>query len=480
MNGTFNLEDRARRALVERGFLPDFSPEAQAEVQRITSTPLPSGLRDLRNLLWSSIDNQESRDLDQIEYAERSGSCIRLLVGIADVAGYLAPGGPIDQRASQNTVTLYTPSEIFPLLPEALSTDKTSLAQDQDRSAVVIEMLVEADGQVHEPEIYRALVRNQAKLSYDDVGGACENGAQAESICSNPRLKEQLDLQFTAAEHLETLRKAMGALTFSSDEAQPITRDGKLVDLTLINRNRARDMIESFMIAANVSCATFLKARGWPIIERIVEAPRDWERIRQLAAGFQFSLPEIPSPKALSDFLASRRAADLPGYGDLSLSILKLLGPGLYRVETPTGPQSSHFGLALNDYSHSTAPNRRYADQVIQRLLLACLAGQPRPFSETSLENIAQHCTEREDAARKVERLMRKVAAAFLLRDRIGEVFPCVVTGASAKGTYVRLKHPAAEGRVVRGERGLLVGDRPHVRLLSVDPEHGFIDLERT
>jgi exoribonuclease-2 len=312
------------------------------------------------------------------------------------------------------------------------------------------------------------------------VAQACDDNLQVPSICSVPGLKEQLELQLAAARRLEALRKKLGALTFSSYEANPVTRNGQLVDLALTARNRARDMVESFMIAANVAAATFLKSRGWSIIERVVDAPRDWERIRQIAAGFQVSLPETPAPKPLADFLAGRRAADPQGYRDLSLSIVKLLGPGTYRVETPNGPQSGHFGLALDDYSHSTAPNRRYADQIIQRSLLACIAGADRPFTDAELAAIAQHCTEREDAARKVERLMRKVAAAFLLRDRIGEIFPAIVTGASPKGTYVRLKHPAAEGRVIRGDRGLLVGDRPYVRLLSVDPEHGFIDFERT
>jgi VacB/RNase II family 3'-5' exoribonuclease len=449
-------------------------------LQVIRSASLPSGLRDLRHLLWSSIDNDESRDLDQIEYVEPAGKCIRLFIGIADVTSYLTRGGAIDRRAAQNTVTLYTPNRTFHLLPEALSTDKTSLRENEDRSAVVIEMLVEADGQVHDAAIYRALVRNKAKLSYEKVAHACEDRSPDDTVCTKPGLREQLDLQLKTADRLDGLRKKMGALTFSSYEAQPVTRNGQLVDLALVSRNRTRDMIEGFMIAANVACATFLKARGWPIIERVVDAPRNWERIRQIAAGFDFGLPETPAPKPLSEFLASRRAADSAAYRDLSLSIVKLLGPGVYRVETPTGPQSSHFGLAVDDYSHTTAPNRRYADQVLQRMLLACTADQPNPFTDGELDQVARHCSEREDAARKVERTLRKVAAAFLLQDRIGEVFPGIVTGSSSKGTYVRVKHPAAEGRVIHGERGLLVGDRPHVRLLSVDPEHGFIDFERT
>jgi VacB/RNase II family 3'-5' exoribonuclease len=449
-------------------------------LQESLSVRPPPETRDLRSLLWSSIDNEDSRDLDQIEFVERAGRSLRLFIGIADVASYVRPGGVIDQRAAHNTVTVYTPGKPFHLLPEALSTGRTSLNENADRQAVVVEVLVEENGEAHNPTIYPALVRNHAKLSYDEVSAGCDENRDVRQICSKRGLKEQLQLQFAASERLEALRKRLGALTFSSYEARPITRDGQLVDLALVSRNRARDMVESFMIAANVAAATFLKARGWPIIERVVRAPRDWERIRELAAQYGASLPVTPHPKPLADFLAERRAADRHAYRDLSLTIVKLLGPGEYTIETPTGPQSSHFGLAVDDYSHSTAPNRRYADQVLQRLVLACGASVPNPYSETALRQIAARCTEREDAARKVERTMRKVAASFLLRNRIGEIFPAIVTGASAKGTYVRLKAPPAEGRVMRGERGLLVGDRVHVRLLSVDPEQGFIDLERT
>ncbi|HEV8544621.1 MAG TPA: RNB domain-containing ribonuclease [Verrucomicrobiae bacterium] len=475
---SFNLADRARRALLERGFVPDFSPEVAAEINRIRSSGLPA-VEDYTKLFWSSIDNEDSRDLDQIEYAERApDDSIRLLVGLADVATSVRPGGPIDRHAHQNTVSLYTPGHIFPLLPPQLSTGMTSLLPDQPRLAVIVEMLIVEDGEIHNSKIYPALVQNQAKLAYESVGEFLE-GRNNSPQFGSAELREQITLQLEAARRLITLRHKMGALTFSSNEAQPVTRDGEVVDLKLVTPNRARDLIESFMIAANVATATFLKSRGFPILERVVDAPRRWDRICQIAAQFGLKLPDQPAPKPLSDFLAARRVADPQHFRDLSLTVLKLLGPGEYRVEYPNGPQSGHFGLALDDYSHSTAPNRRFADIVLQRLLFAAFQNSALPYSNSELEEIAAHCTEREDAARKVERLMRKVAAAYIMRDRIGQTFSAIVTGASPKGTYVRLQAPPVEGRIIRGEGSLDVGDRINVRLLSVDPECGFIDFAR-
>jgi VacB/RNase II family 3'-5' exoribonuclease len=435
--------------------------------------------RDLTHLLWSSIDNEESRDLDQVEYAEPGPqNSIRLMLGIADVATYVSPGSAVDQRAAQNTVSLYTAGKTFHLLPEELSTGKTSLNEGESRLAVVVEMLVNADGEVQEPKVYRAKVKNQTKLTYEKVGAWLERNAVIDELNDFPGLKNQLELQAEASLRLMELRKRMGALTFSSYEAKPITRNGEVVDLKLNRPNRARDLIESFMVAANVATATFLKNHDFPIIERAVSAPERWDRIRQIAANHGVILPEAPAPKPLSDFLAQRRLQDPAAFQDLSLTIVKLMGPGHYVVEHPTGPQSMHFGLALDDYSHSTAPNRRYADLIIQRLLFAAMTKSPRPYSDVELEKIAQHCTEREDAARKVERLMRKVAAAQLVRNSIGQTFNAIVTGASPKGTYVRLFSPPVEGKVLRDYRGMEVGDRVRVRLIGVDADRGFIDFE--
>lgn len=479
MEGTFNLADRARRALEDAGFRTDFPAASLAEVRAAQRQAIPNVL-DLSHLLWTSIDNAESRDLDQLEYAEPGPeNSIRIMLAVADVATYVQPGTAVDERARHNTVSLYTAGKTFHLLPEALSTEKTSLTENDTRLAIVVDMLVEDDGEVHSPKVYHAKVRNKAKLIYESVGAWAEHRKQIAEIDELPGLKEQLEMQFEASRRLITLRKRMGALTFSSYEAKPVTRAGKVVDLQLSAPNRARDLIESFMIAANVATATFLKERGFPIIERSVQAPERWDRIREIAAGHGFPLPEAPAPKPLSDFLADRRLRDPNTFQYLSLTIVKLLGPGQYVVEPPGAQLSGHFGLALDDYSHSTAPNRRYADLIIQRLLFAALRGEDIPYSGSELTEIAQRCTEREDAARKVERLMRKVAAADLMRDDVGRSFPAIVTGASPRGTYVRLFAPAVEGKVVRGERGMDVGDRVRVQLVAANAERGFIDFQR-
>lgn len=478
MDTGFDLAARARRAVETAGFRPDFPARAATEVSAAERSAPPSA-PDLTHLLWSSIDNEDSRDLDQLEYAEPGpkGS-IRILLAIADVASYVAPGSSIDTRARHNTVSLYTAGQTFHLLPPQLSTARTSLLQGEARLAVVVDMLVEDDGEVHAPKVYHARVRNHARMTYEDAGAWLESGEPLAQFDEAPGLKEQLEMQLQASRRLIALRKRMGALTFSSYEARPVIRDGHVVSLEVRQRNAARDLIESFMIAGNVATATFLKTRGFPIIERAVRAPRRWDRIAQIAAGYGVKLPEDPAPKPLSDFLAQRREADPREFRDLSLAIVKLLGPGEYVIEPPGQQLTGHFGLALDDYSHSTAPNRRYADLIIQRLLFASLRAEPVPYQIAELEEIAQHCTEREDAARKVERFMRKVAAADLIQPQIGRTFSAVVTGASEKGTYVRLLSPAVEGKVVRGERGMDVGDRVQVRLLSADPERGFIDFE--
>jgi exoribonuclease R len=241
----------------------------------------------------------------------------------------------------------------------------------------------------------------------------------------------------------------------------------------------AEDIIESFMVATNVAMARYLREKGSLSIRRVVRTPKRWDRIQAIAAQFSARLPSAPHPRALSEFLDQRKAADPLHYPDLSLSVVNLLGPGEYIVEPPGAEHEGQFGLAVADYTHSTAPNRRYADLVTQRLLKAATAGTSGPYGEADLSQIAAQCTEREEAARKVERLMRKVAAACLLSRRIGEVFDGVITGASPKGTYIRLLKFPAEGRVVRGTQGIDVGDKVQVRLAAVDVSKGFIDFER-
>jgi exoribonuclease-2 len=469
----------------EEGFAPDFPPEARREAEGkgggVRRADSSSELRDLRDLLWSSVDNPESRDLDQIEWAERlPGGEIRLLVGIADVDALVPKGSAIDRQARQNAVTVYAGVHNFSMIPEVFSTGLTSLLPDEDRRAVVTEMRVDGAGEVTAVEVYPALVRNREKLAYGPVGEWLENPASPlPALAATPGLKEQLLLQAEASGRLGEKRRREGSLELDTVEAQAVIREGKVVDLETVHRNRARSLIENLMIAANTSVAGLLLDRGIPAIQRVVREPERWPRIAEIAAGLGEALPDAPDPVALSRFLERRRKADPDRFPDLSLSIVKLLGPGEYTVVKNKTDREGHFGLAAPNYSHSTAPNRRYVDLVMQRLIKAAVRKAPPPYSVEELEEIAAHCTERENAARKVERAVKKAAAAVLLSDRIGDVFDAIVTGVPSKGTFARVVRPPVEGRIMQGERGLDVGDRVRVRLLSTDPERGYIDFAR-
>jgi exoribonuclease-2 len=468
----------ARRVLQENGFEPDFPAGLEAS---IPAEPSPEPARDLTNLPWSSIDNSDSMDLDQIEWAERlADGSIRVLVGIADVDALVARGSLADQHAYANTLTLYTGVHIFPMLPETLSTNRTSLLEDgRTRLAVITDYIVKPDGSLADTEtqIYVARVLNKAKLAYEDVGAWLDG--QGAPPHGGTVIEDQVRLQDEAACKLRELRHLHGALDFETIEARPVVKDGEIVDLEVAHKNRAKQLIEDLMIAANGATAKFLEQRGHSSIRRIVPEPRRWDRIVALAAPFGVTLPAEPSSKALSDFLAARRQADPQRFADLSLSIVKLLGPGEYVLQRATDPDFGHFGLAVDDYAHSTAPNRRYPDLITQRLLKACAAGRAQAYTDDELAEIAAHCTERENAARKVERTMRKVAAARLLSTHVGQVFDAIVTGVGDHGTFVRLLRPPAEGRVVRGEQGMDVGDSVKVRLVDTAPERGFIDFAR-
>ncbi len=482
----FNLHERARQAMRDEGFAPDFSPDIQRELSLWaealrTESALVGDVRDLRTRLWSSIDNVESRDLDQVEVAEAGErGTIRLLVGIADVEAFAPPRSALDLHASENATSVYTGVEMFPMLPEQLSTDWSSLLNDADRLAIVVEMVVDAQGEIESSDIYRAQVRNHAKLAYETVGDWLESGGDAPpEVARVAGLEAQLRLQNQAAIRLRAQRMRAGALDFETVEARPVMENGQVRSLDVPRKNQARYLIENLMIAANMVMATYLEATGRPSIQRVVREPQRWPRIVAIAAEFGASLPDQPDPRALSDFLAARKVADPAHFPDLSLTIVKLLGPGEYAVVHRLGEPIGHFGLAAHNYTHSTAPNRRYADLVTQRLLKAILHHAPAPYDEASLEAIARRCTERENAARKVERLMRKVIAADLLHNRIGETFQAVVTGVASKGVFVRLTAPPVEGRVVAGEAGLDVGDRLRVRLVGTDRQRGFIDFAR-
>jgi exoribonuclease II len=478
-----DLKASAHQAMVEARFQPDLPAEVVREVELLkqaATKPLPGTARDLRSLLWSSIDNDSSLDLDQVEYVERlpDGS-MRILVGIADVDSLVPQGTATDRRAAAETTSVYTGVMTFPMLPAALSTDLTSLRDAQERRALVIELHLAATGEVTQHDVYPALIRNQAKLAYNSTGAWLEGrGPMPPAVAGTPGIEAQLRLQQEASEQLRGLRKQHGALVFESKEPIAEMENGQVKDIRIHPRTVAEDIIESFMVAANVAMAQFLKEKGCLSIRRVVRTPKRWERIQAIAAQFGVKLPEAPEPRALSVFLEQRKAADPVHFPELSLSVVKLLGPGEYVVEPPGTEQAGHFGLAVQDYTHSTAPNRRFADLVTQRLLKATLSGAA-PYSEPALSGIAAHCTEREDAARKVERLMRKVLAASLLSNRIGESFDAIVTGALPKGTYVRLLSFPAEGRVIRGYQGLDVGERARVRLASVEVANGFIDFEK-
>jgi exoribonuclease-2 len=464
----------ARQVLKDNGFEPDPPPGI---VESIPRTDPIDNVRDLRGLAWSSIDNDDSRDLDQIEVAERlPGGSIRILVGIADVDALVPKDSKVDRFAKLNTVTLYTGVHTFAMLPAVLSTDRTSLLEGVEHLAVITEMVVGPEGDLDDAQtkVYPARVMNKAKLVYERVGAWLEGRA---SPPANAEVATQLGIQDEAAQRLRKLRYEHGALDLAA-EAHPVIKDGTIVDLQLQQQNRARQLIEDIMVASNGATARYLEAHGRSSIRRVVVKPKRWSRIVDLAAGLGTTLPAEPSAPALSQLLAARRTADPTHFADLSLSIVKLLGPGMYVLQRANEPDVGHFGLAVQDYQHSTAPNRRYPDLIAQRLLKAAANDEPPPYSDDELLALAAHCTQREGAARKVERTMRKIAAALLLSSHIGQTFDAIVTGATDKGTFVRLLRPPAEGLVVRNQQGLDVGDAVKVRLVSTDPTRGFVDFE--
>ncbi|HUI08905.1 MAG TPA: RNB domain-containing ribonuclease [Bacteroidota bacterium] len=437
-------------------------------------------MRDLRSLLWCSIDNDDSRDLDQLSVAEAlSGESTRVLVAIADVDALVGKSSALDEHAKYNTTSVYTAGEIFPMLPERLSTDLTSLNEDGDRLAIVIDFTVGTDGSPGASDIYRANVRNKAKLAYNSVAAWLEGtGPMPGGIGKIPGLDANLRLQDAVAQKLKTNRHQHGALNLETIEARPVFEADTLTDLALDTTNRAKDIIQDFMIAANGVGARFLASKKVASLRRIVRTPKRWDRIVEIAAGKGFTLPPVPDPRALEEFLVKSRDADPVRFPDLSLSVIKLLGPGEYVVEPPGGISPGHFGLAVKDYTHSTAPNRRFPDLITQRLIKAALAGKGTAYGEDELQSLAVHCTEEEDAAKKVERQVGKSAAAMLLESRIGQVFDGIVTGASEKGTWVRIFTPPVEGRLVSDAGHVDVGHTMKVRLVDTDVERGYIDFK--
>ncbi|HAF15605.1 MAG TPA: ribonuclease II [Blastocatellia bacterium] len=476
----------AHRTMIDAGFVPDFPASVTEELHsvagRSAATASDSSVRDLRSLLWSSIDDRRSRDLDQVEYAETlSNGDTRLLVGIADVDAFVPKGSAIDKHAAENCTSVYSGVKTFPMLPEQLSTDLTSLNPNQDRLTVVTEMVLSSDGTVKSTDVYRAVLQSRAKLAYEDVGAWLDGKTDVPpAVKAVSGLEQQIRLQFEKAQDLGEIRKQNGAIELGTIEATPVVNDlGKVTELAVVEQDSARDLIANFMIAANVAMAQFLETKSGPSLRRVVRTPEHWPRIVEIAAELGETLPTEPDSRALADFLARRKVTDPIHFPDLSLAVVKSLGPGEYTVQVPGAESEGHFGLAVHDYTHSTAPNRRYADLVTQRLVKAAIAKQPWPYTEEELKQIGEHCTEREDAARKVERKMRKVAGAMLLKNRIGQTFEAIVTGVTPKGTFARILTPPVDGRVMRGEQGMRIGQKVSVRLLSTDPERGFIDFAR-
>lgn len=477
------LQRIARRVMMERGLLPDFSAQAITELNGIHEavTKVEESTRDFSNLAWCSLDNDDSRDLDQLTFAEAMPEgAVKILVAIADVEVVVRKQSALDDHASHNTTSVYTAAQVFPMLPEKLSTDLTSLNFESDRLAIAIEMVIAGDGALQSSDIYRATVRNHAKLAYNSVADWLEgSGPMPQAIGTVNGLDENLRLQNRVARKLKSLRHKNGALDLETIEARPVFEGDEIKDLKTEKRNCAKDIIEDFMITANGVTARYLAAKKLPSLRRVVRTPKRWDRIIELALEQKFKLPEEPDSKALDEFLISAKSTDPLGFPDLSLSVIKLLGAGEYVVELPGGSSAGHFGLAVKDYAHSTAPNRRYPDLITQRLLKAAMAEASMPYTTDELETLAKHCTDMEDAAKKVERQVGKSAAAMVLESRINQRFDSIVTGASAKGTWVRLLDPPVEGRLVSGFEGLDVGHRLHVQLLHTDVERGYIDFKK-
>jgi exoribonuclease-2 len=478
-----DLQATARDVMRLHGFQPDFPPAVQQQLAALRAHPpaiiAGQNVRGLRNLLWSSIDNDTSRDLDQIEVAERlSNGDVKILVGIADVDAFVPKQSAIDQHASRETTSVYTGIRVFPMLPEELSTGQTSLLENQDRLSVVTEFVVDGGGLVNASNVYRAVVRNHAQLQYNSVGAWLEGSAPAPvKVAASADLQAQLRLQDEVAQKLKNHRQENGALSLQTEEILPLMLNDQVVDVVQQQKNRATELIEDFMIAANGVVARMLEKVS--SLRRIVKQPERWDRIVQLAAEHGGKLPPTPDSKALNDFLMKRKAEDPDHFADVSLTVIKLMGPGEYVLERPGDPSPGHFGLAVQDYTHSTAPNRRFPDIVTQRLVKAMLAGQPNPYSDDELAAIAANCTEKEDAERKVEREMSKRLAAVAMQHQIGAIFDAIVTGATPKGTFVRVLHPHVEGLLAQGAQGADVGDKLRVKLIRTDVQHGFIDFAR-
>ena len=469
MNSGILLDQIAKEAMIERGLIPDFPPAVVKETEAMHEEIAPSDLRDLRNYFFFSIDNEDSRDLDQLTFAEKN----RVWIAIADVNAYVKRGSPTDGYARHNTTSVYTPARIFPMLPLKLSNGLTSLNEGEDRSAMVVEIDVDPDGKIALRDLYPALVRNHAKLAYPHVAEWLEKSVPLQK--GSKELHDQLILQDELAQRMLSFRTSHGALSFETVELTAIMDEGIAIGLSERATNRALQLIENFMIAGNVAVTKFFMEKRLPIVRRIVRTPKRWDRIVWLAQSLGTRLPPKPDGKALRDFLLKEHQIHHDQFPDLSLAMIKLLGRGEYVLGTPGG--GGHFDLALRDYAHTTAPNRRYPDLIMQRILRAHFFSQPAPYPDSELIKIAKRCTDKEEDAVKVERRLIKCAAAMTLEHRVGEQFFGMVTGAGRKGSWVRLDHPRIEGKLMRSDH-VDVGDHVKVKLVFIDVRKGHIDFE--
>jgi len=469
--------------MVERGLEPEFSPAVLKQLDKINlpGQDLDPNIFDLTDLLWCSLDNDDSRDLDQLTVAEElHNGLIKIFVAIADVDSVVKKDTPIDEHAKMNAASIYTSARIFPMLPEKLSTDLTSLNPDEDRLAIVVEMVIDKEGYVTAPQVYRARVRNKAKLAYDAISDWIDGKIPPpEALGKVKGMAEQLQIQDKTAQIIRKRRRAQGSLELEIFEPKAIFDGERVVGIAQQVQNRGRQLIEEFMIATNECTAKFLAAQGHSSLRRVVRSPEKWMRIVEEAKKYGESLPAQPNSKALSLFLARQHKADPVRFPDLSLVIVKLMGSGEYVVERPNAEPVGHFGLAVRDYTHSTAPNRRYPDLITLRMIKSALQQKKPAYGNDELELLAEHCSNQEDAARKVERRVRKSEAALVLSTHINQTFDAIVTGKSITATWVRIFDIPVEGLLSDGVDDLEVGRKIRVRLISTNVEKGFIDFCR-
>jgi exoribonuclease-2 len=483
---SIDLRVVARQALLDRGINIDFPASVVTEAREAVEPNYKKlGVRDLTNWLWSSIDNDDSRDLDQIEYLDIStqGKWV-LYVAIADVEYFVRKGSALDKYAATNTCSIYTGVQVFPMLPNELSTDLTSFNQGKTRLAVVTETHISKDGEVVSSTVFPAIVKNQARLAYDAVAAWLEGvtperdpTGSIEKLSRNPALQDQIREQEKVAISLRKHREARGALDFVSPQLRATTTPDGKVEVGAQYANRATIIIQEFMVATNEAVDQFLQEKKLPSIQRIVREPKNWPRMAEIASVHGTTLPPKPDGKALQEFLAVQRKRDPHNFPELSLAMIKLLGRGEYVVKTHARDSLGHFGLATPNYAHSTAPNRRYPDLITQRMLKAAFSQKDSPYSLEELDAIAQRCSAKEDDSNRIERQVQKSVAALALRERIGDIFPALVTGVNEDGTWVRVVDPPVEGKL-QADRPFKVGDHVKARLTKTNPMRGFLDFE--